>query len=830
VSESGEKDRDYFSGEPLRGELLSLRLGQGALPPEEALRYAIEVGSALAQAHSRGRVHTALSPFTILLTDKGARILQPPSTPDPRGAPYRSPEQVRGLEADWRSDIFSYGAVLYEMASGRRAFPGEGPDLLSAILLKPPATLLGCSPVHAAMEGVIAGCLLKDPTQRRQRIQNAVIELKLAGRSLARAAWRRSRESEQSALKAVAPAAPGKTATPRPEDPLDGRPPSAVVEPPSAFRRRFAMIGLLVLALAAIAGAGVVYLGRQTTPSVLRFAINAPEHTTYPGTPSISPDGRYLAFSATGAEGRRMLWLRPLDEVHASVIPGTEDGFAPFWSPDSQSIAFFANRSLKRIRVRTEASSPNTPKTICAVEDIPGGGAWNSDGSILFAPSVNGGLYKVPAEGGQPQPYFKLNPSGSERAQLWPQFLPDGKHFIFFGLTEITETTGVYAGSLDRPDHQFLFASDTNAVFSPKTAGDSRNGYLLYVRDRDLVARPFEASQTAVRGEPITLTPDIGAVLSLSLAPVSVSSNSILAYQSVGRPTRQLVWMDRDGKPLGSPSGPGEWGPPRISPDGTRAVVAKLGADGQNADLWILAAAGGVIQLTDTPTHEGSPIWSPDGTRVVYFSNQDGGYDIYMKTATATANPLLLYKSPFPKYPTDWSRDSKFILFGSLADTTKADVWAFSTADRRATPILDTVSSEGYGAISADGKWLAFQSDESGLNQVYVQAFDPNSSGTKRRWQVSPNGGGLPRWRADGGELFYMTSGGRMMSVALHPSGTEFAFDEPRLLFETRPIPKSWNLYDVSRDGQRFLVNLPLEWSSSSPITVVTNWTQKLKL
>ena len=259
-------------------------------------------------------------------------------------------------------------------------------------------------------------------------------------------------------------------------------------------------------------------------------------------------------------------------------------------------------------------------------------------------------------------------------------------------------------------------------------------------------------------------------------------------------------------------------------------MVAKLGADGQNADLWILAAAGGVIQLTDTPTHEGSPIWSPDGTRVVYFSNQDGGYDIYMKPATATANPLLLYKSPFPKYPTDWSRDSKFILFGSLADTTKADVWAFSTADRRATPILDTVSSEGYGALSADGKWLAFQSDESGVNQVYVQAFDPNSSGTKRRWQVSSNGGGLPRWRADGGELFYMTSGGRMMSVALHPSGTEFAFDEPRLLFETRPIPKSWNLYDVSRDGQRFLVNLPLEWSSSSPITVVTNWTQKLKL
>jgi dipeptidyl aminopeptidase/acylaminoacyl peptidase len=359
--------------------------------------------------------------------------------------------------------------------------------------------------------------------------------------------------------------------------------------------------------------------------------------------------------------------------------------------------------------------------------------------------------------------------------------------------------------------------------------GRSGDGYLLYLRDRDLVARRFNASKMAAVGDPFTLAPDIGAVRSLSLAPVAVSANGVLAYQSSVRSTRQLVWMDRTGKPLGVPSEPGEWGPPRISPDGTRAVAARLADDSRHANLWIVPSTGAATQLTFTPAHEGSPIWSPDGTRVAFFSSQEGGLDIFTQAATPAGKPELLYKSPFPKYPTDWSHDGRFILFGSLADSTKADVWTLALAERRATPILDTVVSESYGALSPDGRWLVFQSDESGVNQVYVQAFDPHSSDTKRRWQVSPDGGGLPRWSTDAGELIYMTSSGRMMSARVHPVGSEFQFDAPRLLFETRPAPRTWNLFDVSRDGQRFLVNLPLEWSSSSPITVVTNWTEKLK-
>jgi len=300
-------------------------------------------------------------------------------------------------------------------------------------------------------------------------------------------------------------------------------------------------------------------------------------------------------------------------------------------------------------------------------------------------------------------------------------------------------------------------------------------------------------------------------------------------YQGVGKPTRQMVWLERSGKQITVAGEPGEYGPPRISPDGSRGVVAKVGPDGKNAHLWIVDANGGATPLTDTPAHEGSPVWSPDGSRIAFFSTQEGAADVYVRPSSRGGRADLLFKSLLSKYPTDWSHDGKYILLGVTAEGTRSDVWAISTADRRAAPILDTLYSEGYAALSPDGKWLAFQSDESDRIEVYVQPFDGLTSGTKRRWQVSRGGGGLPRWRADGTEMFYITADGRMMAVAVHPAEGNFATEAPQLLFQTRPVPKSWNLYDVSPDGQRFLLNLPLEWSSAAPITVVTNWTEKLR-
>jgi Tol biopolymer transport system component len=830
VTDVSAKELEFLSNETIEGGSLAERLAKGGLPAEEALRYAIDLGTALNQAHRRGVVHGKLSPHAVLLTDAGARITRPMEGTDLDALPYRSPEQVLGEAPDWRSDIFAFGTLLYEMVSGRRAFSGEGAALDRAILERPPATLLGKSPIHAAMEGVIAGCIEKDPGRRRQRVQNAVIELKLAGRSLSRLAELQPRAAKESSLPPAAAGLTGETDI-RPKRPRIFAP----VEFPDEIqavrgnegRRRLMMWLFFVLALAFI-GAGLwvamQYLHPRPAP-VYNFPVVPPENATY-RMPAVSPDGRYVVIQLAGPEGKPMLWLRALDAMKATRITGTEGGFAPFWSPDSQYIAFFADNALKKIRINGDPAVK-----ICDAEALPGGGTWNRAGTIVFAPGQGSTLYQVPAAGGKPQPVFKLNAEKFEHAHLWPQFLPDGKHFVFFVLSDSAAATGVYVGALDSPDYRLLFSSETNAVYSSAGSADSaENGYLLYIRNRSLIGQGFNLGRLELHGEPITLQDDVGQVQSLSLAPISVSENAVLVYQSVGAATRQLSWLDRSGRTIVPVTTVGDWGPPRIAPDGTRAVVAKLGPEKKNADLWIVDQAGNATQFTSGPSHKGSPVWSPDGSRIAYFSNLEGSYDIFLSPVNNGAKVDLLYKSAQAKYPTDWSRDGKYLLFGILTQGSASDVWALSMADRRAGPILDTIYSEGYAAMSPDGKWLAFQTDESGRNQVYVQPFDGITRGTKRRYDISTEtGGGLPRWSGDGKELFFMTNTGRMMSAKVHPDGEEFGFDPPQTIFQTRPIPNSWNLYDVSADGQRFLMNLPMEWSSPSPITVMTNWTEKLK-
>ena len=828
---------DFLSNEAVSGELLSERLGRGPLPTEEALRYAIEIGAALHKVHSRGLVHGALSPLCIALAAGGARILQ--ATPSPEdGAAYRAPEQISGEEPDVRSDVFAYGALVYEIASGKRAFPGVGAELNQTILTQPPAPLLAKSAVSAAMEAVIAGCLEKDPAHRRQRVQNAVIELKLAGRSLPRTGEALRRIPMRPAPVPAPVPAPAPAAS-RPLPAAQRPAPKFTAARPGVatcaaqgsetmyglgFRRRFWVIGVALLALAATSVAAVLFLQQKPAPMVLKFAVSQPENTRYPGMPSVSPDGRYLTFSAVGPEGKRMLWLRPLDALHATVIQGSEGASAPFWSPDSQAIAFFGGKYLKKVKI-----TGGTPENICPAEASPGGGSWNRDGIILFAPSLSDGFYRVVASGGKPQQVLKLDESKWERADLWPQFLPDGKHFVFYQQTDLTETSGVYLGSMDQPEYHRLFTSQTNAVYSAAMPDTPKTGYLLYINERNLMAQQFNASSLETAQEAITLANDIGAVRSLALAPISVSATGVLVYQGVGQPTRQMVWMDRGGKQLVVAGTPGTWGPPRISPDGNRAIVAKTGPDGSTAHLWLLDVGGAAQQMTDGPMHEGSPIWSPDGSRIAHFGKQGDAYDLFVRAAQVGSKAELLLKSPDRKFPTDWSHDGKYIAYMMDGVGTRLDLWGFSVGDRRVAPILDTVYAEGFATISPDGKWLAYQSDQSGRNEVYVQAFDGLNNGTKRRWTVS-KGGGLPRWRADSGELFFMTADGRIMSVSIH-LGSDGGIESgpPQMLFQTRPVPGSWNLYDVTPDGQRFVFNIPLEWTSAAPITVVTNWTEKLK-
>ena len=839
---------DFLTNEPIEGELLSERLASGALPAEEALQCALEIGAVLHRAHADGQVHGGLSPQCVVLTETGARLSKP-EIPTLASAPYRAPEQVRGGRADWRSDIFSYGALLYEMVSGRRAFPGQGAELDEQITARPTTGLVPDGPVQAAIEGVIAGCLEKEPVRRRQRIQNAIIELKLAARSSPRAGAGVNRPLRKPAVAPV-PAASSEdpeNATPAPSwkpsmpsipkwrqspgtAPKSGVPAygsQGWATPASLFRRRFGVIGIASLAVAATSVAAVLYLHQKPAQPVLKFTVTQPENTTYPGMPAVSPDGRYLTFSAAGPEGKRLLWLRPLDALHATVIPGTEGGSAPFWSPNSQFIGFFAGKSLKKVRI-----NGGTPELICGAEAMPGGGTWNRDDVILFAPGLADGLYKVPAGGGRSQQVLKLDTSKQERAYLWPQFLPDGKHFIFYAYTDSSESSGGYAGALDGSENRKLLPAQTNAVYSATADGDARNGYLLYMVERGLTAVAFNVSRMQTSGEPITLATDIGSLRSLSLAPISVSNNAVLVYQSVGAPTRQLVWLDRGGKQIAQAGEPGEWGPPRISPDGTRAVAGRASPDGKLAHLWILDSNGVATQVTDSTELESYPVWSPDGGRIAHQTRMGAEYVLYIRPASPGGKADAVFRSALPKLLSDWTRDGKYIIFSSAGEGTHMDLWGISVADRHAGPIVNTVYDEGYGSVSPDGHWLAYQSSQIGNRfEVYVQPMEGVSNGTRRRWQISRGGGGLPRWRADSAELYYMTADGRIMSASVRGGEVEGTLEagNPQLLFQTRPTPKTWNLYDVSPDGQKFLLNLPLEWSSTGPIMVVTNWTEKLK-
>jgi Tol biopolymer transport system component len=845
---------DFLTHQPVSGQLLSERLAEAALTTEEALRYAIDLGGLLGKAHTRGDVHGKLCPQAIMITSAGIRLLEPPQKVD--ALPYNSPEQTRGEAPDARSDVWAFGAVMYEMVSGKTPFRGTGGELKWAIQKNAPEPLDLSANGGAALEGVIFGCLEKDPAQRRQRIQNAVIELKLSG-------GRGASRPDEAPRRKFAPPAPEPRVKPTPaaRKPLSLRPDPRPVEPeeteppvatpqtlpvrpaPAAmaprptvyaalggkvvygpnFKRRIWIAGSAAALLLVSGAAAAFYLHQKPAVPVLKFAVTQPEHTSYPGMPAVSPDGRYLTFSAVGPEGKRMLWLRPLDALHATVIPGTEGASAPFWSPDSQYIGFFAGLALKKVRFKDD---PN-PVKICDAEATPGGGTWQKDGNILFARSLSDGFWRVASGGGKPQQVLKLSEADSERGAVWPQILPDGKHFIFYLQTDNAETAGVYVGSSETGEHHRLFTSQTNAVYAA-SAPESKNGYLVYINERNLTAVQFNSAKFETVGDTIILANDIGAVRSLSLAPISVSNNGVLVYQGVGQPTRQMVWVDRSGKQLAVAGEPGEYGPPRVSPDGNRGIVGKMGPDGKTAKLWLIDRSGSAEQMSHGDIHEGSPVWSPDGNRIAYFAQQGQSYDLFVRLAVPDSKPELVVKSDTKKYPTDWSRDGKYILFGLEGEGTRLDVWGYSMGDHRMAPVLDTVFAEGYAAMSPDGKWIAYMSDQTGRNEVYVQQWDGLTSGTKRRWQVS-KGGGLPRWASGGNELYYLTVDGRMMVLPIRTGNDGLEPGTPQMLFQTRPVPKTWNLYDVSADGQRFLFNLPLEWTSANPITVVTNWTEKLK-
>ncbi|HKY29996.1 MAG TPA: protein kinase, partial [Pyrinomonadaceae bacterium] len=700
---------------------------------------------------------------------------------------YMSPEQVRGKRVDHRSDIFSLGAILYEMLSGRRAFQGESAaDTMSAILKEDPPQLSESNKtVSPALERLVNHCLEKTPEARFHSASDLAFALEaLSGSQLS-----------------------------SPEITTE------VTLPPSrakwAARLPWIIAGAAVM-LAVVAFAISSRRAPAETPATARFYIYPPEKTYFGGPFAVSPDGRRVVLRGT-SEGKSQLWVRALDSLTAQPLAGTEDAVYPFWSPDSRFVGFFAGGKLKKIEV-----AGGSPQTLCDAADGRGG-TWNRDGVIIFTPNGTDALYTVSATGGVLVRLTALDASRKETSHIHPQFLPDGRHFLYLTRGGQQANTGVVVGSLDSKETKRLVNTNAQVAYA--------QGHLLFMQERTLMAQGFDTDTIELKGEPFPVAQQVDRLPGVSFGLFSVSETGVLMYRSGTAANTQLAWFDRTGKQLGTVGPPGGYASPWLSPDERRVAVSAVGVQGSlgPADIWVVEVARGTMtHFTFDPGFDSSPIWSPDGSRIVFSTSRDGTRNLYQKAASGAGNDELLLKSENGKDPTDWSRDGRFILYQEQNAKTNFDLWILPfSGEQQPFSFLQTDFVEVQGQFSPNGKWIAYTSNQSGTWQIYVQSF-PDSGG---KWQVSSSGGGHPKWRRDGKELFYVSSDRKLMAVDVKTDGPTFESGVPKALFElpVPGLPGPRNYYVVSGDGQRFLVAASLDEAIAAPTIVVLNWTADLK-
>jgi eukaryotic-like serine/threonine-protein kinase len=696
---------------------------------------------------------------------------------------YMSPEQVKGRQVDQRSDIFAFGAILYEMLSGRRAFHGESPaETMSAILKEDPPELFQTNQnVSPALERLVNRCLEKSPESRFHSASDLAFALDaLSG-------------SASSFDKTISVATPG----------LQSR-----------TRERFIWITAVTVPLIiAIALAFSNFRRAANASQTMRFFITPTDQTAFISA-LVSPDGHLLVIRGRDSSGKTFLLIRSLDSLSTQSLSGTDDATFPFWSPDSRSIAFFAGGKLKRIDV-----NGGPPQTLCDTDTGPGPtGAWNRDGVIVFA--RDDALYRVSAAGGIATALTALDQAHGEISHKYPQFLPDGKHFLYLAQNAKTEDSSIYVRALDSSENRLILKTRAQAAYVP-------DGYLLFVRDRTLMAQPFDASKLQLTGEPIRVAEEVGVDIIRGFANFSVSDNGMLTYMSGGT-DGQMFLFDRDGKSLGALGPTGNYSNVYLSPDEKRVAASITDLQSGARDVWLLdIARNAPTRFTFDPAEDSIPIWSPDGSLIAFVSDREGTGNLYVKSANSAGKEELLLKTTERKFLHDWSRDGKFIAYSSLNTSTNIDLWALPmTGDKKPFPLLQSPFVEDHARFSPDGYFIAYSSNETGRYEVYVQTFPPSGG----KWVISRDGGAQPRWRRDGKEIFFIAPDRKLMAADVKLAGSNFEVSVPKPLFQTQiagPIPR--NRYDVFGNGQRFLIITPRQENNLTPITVVANWTAGLQ-